>query len=661
MVREQVCWYPPPSGEKRFARVRVLPRVPFLVGGLGFVTGILSLVLWKAKSFPPWLVPVFAVVWLVAFAWVLAQVVAFLAGLGGMEAPFGVLWAGACLPAFLFLLLPTRIWAPVAAVLAWLLVLLGFADTLYLRFFGSIVPLLAWRGAGQLRQVWESVRSLTQPQDGWFVVLAVLALFPWFWPRWEERCSRVGRTLRRATLALALGVISGFLWVPLRTFLVGPEFGKVFSYAMRMRELGLWGVHLLDAAKTVMETFGPGLSQEEKKQIHEFFAQRAKATPLTGPAFGRFSGYNLVLLQVESLQNFVVGLEVAGQEVTPFLNSLPRRGLYFSWVFDQTNQGRSSDGEFIALNSQHALAAGAVAFRRAGNHFMALPQVLRSRGYSTLSAHAFERGFWNRAVLHPAYGFERSFFKRELGPGEVIGWGLADGVFLQRALPLLRAARQPFFAFLITLGLHHPFDQFPEGRKSLELPNLGNPALANYLQAMRYVDGSISRFFDELARSGLAEGTVLALYGDHEAGFPPQAPLADLLHIQWSPQQLMALRRVPFFIITPDAALAGEVDEVGGQVDIAPTLLHLLGVPRPFWFVGRPLIPGRQAFAALPDGSGANNELLWVETSQACADRHSLQTRPASLCEPLRQAVAAELAASRAVVEHDLLPEMAAP
>ncbi|BCW92697.1 MAG: hypothetical protein KatS3mg007_0591 [Thermoanaerobaculum sp.] len=661
MVREQVCWYPPPSGRARLAQVRVLPRLPFLVGGLGLFTGLLSLVVWKGRRWASWLVPVCTVLWLAAFAWVVGQVVVVAAGRVGPPMPVGMLWAGGCLLSLALILLPARWWPRAATVLAFLAVVLAFADTLYLRFFGSIVSFLAWQGAGQLGQVWDSVRSLAKPQDLWFAVLGFCSLFLWFWPRWQEQWPFWPRFLRQAALA---GVLLAAGWpvvVAVRGVLRDVQGAQVFSYTMRMQELGVWGLHLLDAARTWKEAVGEGLAPEERRQIRNFFAQRARTTPASGPAFGRFAGYNLVLLQVESLQNFVVGLEVNGQEVTPFLNSLRRRGLYFSWVFDQTNQGRSSDGEFIALNSQHPLGEGAVAFRRAGNRFMALPNVLRSRGYSTLSAHAFERGFWNRAVLHPAYGFERSFFRRELGPGEVIGWGLADGVFLERVLPKLQEARQPFFAFLITLGLHHPFDEFPEGRKSLKLPDLGDPALANYLQAMRYVDGALAAFFEGLAGAGLADRTVVALYGDHEAGFPLQAPLANLLRIQWSPQQLTALRRVPFFIVTPDASLAGEVDEVGGQVDIAPTLLHLLGVPRPSWFVGRALIPGRQGFAALPDGSGADNQLLWVEPFQACAERLSLQGREKSACQPLREAVAVELAASRAVVEHDLLPEIAGP
>jgi phosphoglycerol transferase MdoB-like AlkP superfamily enzyme len=441
--------------------------------------------------------------------------------------------------------------------------------------------------------------------------------------------------------------------------LTGGNLGaQVFSLQQRAQELGLWGAHFLDWGRT-WRLQRQKLGEKDKERVRGFFLQRSeKLQALPAPFFGAAKGANLLLIQVESLQQFVVGLQVQGQEVTPFLNRLAKEGLYFPWVFDQTNQGRSADGEFIALNSQHALGEGAAVFRAASNRFLALPEVLRREGYHTLSAHPFERGFWNRALLHPRYGFSQSFFKRELGPGEIIGWGLADGAFFAKMVPILQRTPQPFFAFLITLGLHHPFDQFPEARKMLKLPDLGDPALENYLQAMRYFDASLQAFLQELSAKGILAHTVVALYGDHEAGIPLQEPLARLLQITWSPGRLVWLRRVPFFVLPPVAGLSGEVPEVGGQVDIAPTLLYLLGVPRPKAFVGVPLVPGWRGFAALADGSAVSSQLLWHEPTSRCQDRNTLASLPEEACRSLRQAAAQELWASRMVVLHNLLPEL---
>jgi len=661
MVREQVCWYRPPVAEHFQVPVRVWPREPFIAGGL-FLGTLAGLVLARRARGRTALavLGLFPALWLAGLAWSAAKLFAIGAKAEGGRGFNLVLASLACSLACPVLLVPRRFRGLMAGACGVVLAVLAFADTLYMRFFGSILPLAAWRGAGQVGQVWDSVRSLMSPPDAWYALLLASSLGMLAWPRAQrESQTSFGRWFAASgAVVLLVAGVPGLRRVAGE--LRGRAARQVFSLQQKAATLGLWGTHLFDVARTVQGAFQGRLSAEEKAKVLDFFAKRAREAPREEGAFGACKGANLLLIQVESLQGFVVGLTINGQEVTPFLNRLARQGLYFSWVFDQTNQGRSSDGEFMALNSQHPLAEGAAAFQAAGNRFLALPELLRRHGYSTLSAHPFERGFWNRAVLHPKYGFSRMFFKEELGPGEVIGWGLADGAFFSKMLPVLQRSKEPFFAFLITLGLHHPFDRFPAARKMLNLPDLGDPALANYLQAMRYFDASLESFFQGLERASLLPRTVVALYGDHEAGFPYRAPLAKLLGIPWSPAAPFWVARVPFIVVTPDPGLVGEITEVGGQVDIAPTLLFLLGIPRPRHFVGSALVPGRNATVPLPRGAAVDNQYLWVQPwGGGCFQRVTMASVPLGTCAALREKAAEELWASRAVVLSDLVPELA--
>jgi phosphoglycerol transferase MdoB-like AlkP superfamily enzyme len=340
---------------------------------------------------------------------------------------------------------------------------------------------------------------------------------------------------------------------------------------------------------------------------------------------------------------------------------LSKRALYFPWVFDQTGQGRSSDGEFAVLNSQHALDRGAVAFRRPHNHFVALPAVLHEHGYATLSAHPFEKGFWNRGALHPRWGFEHMLFKDELGPGETIGWGLADGVFFSRMADQLALRRSPYFAFLITLGLHHPFDAFPDRHKVLDVGELHGTPLGNYIHAMHYFDASLAEFIGELQHAGMLANTVVALYGDHEAGlYIDDHLLAIIGQTNWEPSVVVRLQRVPFFILLPGEKLIGEVPVVGGQVDIAPTLLALLGIMPPPVFVGHHLDPAHPSIAVLNDGSVVGRGHMFVATGPAIPPDGACFTWPAgtplprAVCWELRREGQDELEASRFVVVHDM-------
>ncbi len=678
MVREQVAWYGPPAGAEPFrVPVRVIWRCALL--GAAFLLAGIALPLvtrcWRPAAG--------------SWAWTALEAVPVLwtwLAIGLVTVTFSEvshlqLWRGggvlaasaAALVALPVALVPGRFRGVAGCVVVALASLVATADAVYLRYFDTVVPVVALAAARQIGQVEGSVRALLRPTDAWLAAgVAGTLAFAVLWPRRARTEAPPVRV--RALAAAALVALCLAAGVPalrnLRHGMRDPATaGQLFSQRSLVGRWGVVNVHLFDALRTYREWASRETPDpQETARVKAFFAGRAVASAAVGDSFAVAKGANLLLIQVESLQEWVIGAKVKGVEVTPFLNSLRSRALYFPFIFDQTGQGRSSDGEFAVLNSQHALDRGAVAFRRQGNRFVALPEVLRQHGYSTFSAHAFEKGFWNRGVLHPRYGFDRMIFRDELGPGEAIGWGLADAVFFERIVKLLETQRQPFFAFLITLGLHHPFDLFPDQHKVLDVGELKGTPLGNYIHAMHYLDTSLASFMAALENSGVLAHTVVALYGDHEAGLPVEERLLGLAgEPRWEPSVLVRLRRVPFFALLPGGRLSGEVPVLGGQVDIAPTLLALLGIPAPACFVGRPLDRSVGSIAVLNDGSVVGNGLVFVaegpavSTGGACFTWPGGEQRPIAECRELAERGREELSASRFVVIHDLAKAIAAP
>jgi phosphoglycerol transferase MdoB-like AlkP superfamily enzyme len=677
MVREQVAWYGPPAGGAPLrVALRVLWRCALLQIGFGLAGVTLALV---ARRLRPergsW-------VWLLVEA---VPVIWSWAGIGLVTVTFSEvvgrqLWRGggvlaasaAALVALPVAVLPGRWRAWAGCGLVALASLVAVADVVYLRYFDTVVPLVALAAFGQLGQVEGSVWALVRPTDAWLAAGAASALgFAVLWPRRR----REGAPARRMRLLVSAGVAVLCLLaaVPslraLRDGMRDPATAdQLFSQQALAGRWGLINVHLFDLARTAREWAGRNAPEPaERRRVEEFFARHTGS--LAPPAgFGAAKGANLILIQVESLQQWVVGARVGGIEITPFLNALRSRALYFPLVFDETGQGRSSDAEFAVLNSLLPLDRGAVAFRRPDNGFVALPAVLSRHGYTTVSAHPFERGFWNRGVLHPRYGFQRMIFAPELGPGEVIGWGLADEVFFSRMAEPLRALSHPYFAFLITLGLHHPFDLFPDRHKVLDVGEANGAPLGNYIHAMHYFDASLAGFVAELERAGVLADTVVALYGDHESGLGPDPRVLALAGLDaGDPSAEAKLRRVPFFVLVPGGRLAGEVPMVGGHVDVAPTLLALLGVEAPRSFIGSPLAPGREGFAVCNDGTAAGGDRIFVASGRgvpaqgACFGFPTGGARPLEECRELAQRGREELASSRFVVIHDLAAEVAGP
>jgi lipoteichoic acid synthase len=467
-------------------------------------------------------------------------------------------------------------------------------DAIYYWFFGDVLSASAVLAARQTGQVWSSIRTLVTPWMLWLLLDLPIALWltvKAFRARPTEPAS--GRARLTAAMVLVIVVVAGA--APTVPILRRGGLDQMFRNRGVMERLGPFGYHAYDAWSYARATlFRPPATIRQVAEARDWFAERAPLRAGTGPSFGAARGKNLIVVQVESMQDFVVDYRVNGQDVMPHLRHWADAGLRFTNVTDQTNEGRTSDAEFTALVSLLPLDHGAVAFRFPGNHYVGLPRVLTERGYATLSAVPFEAGFWNRRVMHPSYGFQQSLFEPDFELTEQIGWGLNDRDFLQQMVPRLARLSQPFAAWLITLSLHHPFDDFPDRHKVLTLGSLEHSSFGNYLHTMHFFDQALEDFKAALSRVGLLDPTLLVVFGDHDAGFPRDPSLAASIGIGTSDPAWEQNDRVPLLVKVPGPAgsrLTGARSLPAGQTDFAPTLLALLGIdPAPLPYVGRNLL-----------------------------------------------------------------------
>jgi lipoteichoic acid synthase len=470
--------------------------------------------------------------------------------------------------------------------------LLILADVVYYRFFGDVLSAPAMLAAHQTGHLWESIRSLFTPSQAWL-------LLDWPFATWltirltATRAAGPSPRARALTFAGAAAVlaVAGLLLSAPRVLAATP-LDQMFRDRSVVEQLGPFGFHLYDGwnyART--RWMRPRATDAQVEEAASWLAARAPLRAGAGPMFGSARGRNLIVVQVESLQDFMVDLRVDGQEVMPFLRRWTGDSLRFTNVTDETSEGRTSDAEFTSMTSLLPLDHGAVAFRFPANHYVALPKVLAEHGYDTASAVAFEPGFWNRQVMHPSYGFRQTFFEPDFQMTEQIGWGLNDHDFLQQMVPRIERMPKPFAAWLITLSLHHPFDDFPERHKSLKLGALEGTSFGNYLHTMRFFDQALEDFKTSLGRDGLLDDSVLVVFGDHDAGFVRSAELAHAMGIGPGEAAWEMNDRIPFFVRVPRSAMSGAQPRPAGQTDFAPTLLALLGIdPAPLPYVGRNLL-----------------------------------------------------------------------
>ena len=275
---------------------------------------------------------------------------------------------------------------------------------------------------------------------------------------------------------------------------------------------------------------------------------------------------NVLVIQVESLDKWVIDYAVGGREVMPNLRRLKGQSLYFGNFFAQHEQGGSSDAELAALTS--LLPQRYPAFKSPSLSLApSLARVLAAHGYHAVGMHGHTGRFWNRSTAYHWLGFHR-FVERKSYTGDAAGGDSKDLAFFQQSLPMLQALPEPFFAYLITMQSHGPFRNYAEDAQPFNPPGpLGFPdTMERYLRSMHEVDAALGFLWRGLRQAGLLERTLVFLYGDHPSYVVPRR----CIHHEC----------VPLLIHAPGLA-AGTSPHLGSHLDIAPTVLALLGIAEP--------------------------------------------------------------------------------
>ncbi|GKU32624.1 LTA synthase family protein [Clostridium folliculivorans] len=345
-----------------------------------------------------------------------------------------------------------------------------------------------------------------------------------------------------------------------------------------MSDMSPLGYHGYDIYKTIYEKNAVKLSSDDTEKITQWFEDNKENLP-DNEYKGKFNGKNLIFVQVESLENFVIGQKVYGQEITPNLNRLINNSLYFNNIHEQNNNGTSSDADLMVNTSILPIRQGATFFNNPYTPFTTLPNLVKEKGYNTVSTHPEVAGNWNWTEVHRgSLGFDNIWDISKFNVDEVIGLGLSDRSYLSQVADKLKDMPKPFYSFMVTLTSHGPFDM-PDQYKMLNLPQqFDKTILGSYFQSVRYTDEQIGNFINKLDQEGILKDSIVVIYGDHTGVhkfYPAQLKQVKLEGDWWQKDD----KGIPFIVYSKDSK-GEKISKAGGQIDFLPTISYLIGIDR---------------------------------------------------------------------------------
>ena len=300
---------------------------------------------------------------------------------------------------------------------------------------------------------------------------------------------------------------------------------------------------------------------------------------------------SVILVMVESLSaRFVETTTDDGRPFTPVLNRRLRDGVTVDRFYGTSIQ--TSKGQFATLFGMLPLVRGKVFTHHPDTRLLSLPEVLRAAGYHTIYAQAYaDLGFDATGAMMERSGFDEVFsVAPDLQPEDepyVWGWGMEDHVFyrrfLQRLDRRLAADPAPVFVTLATVSNHMRFSVPPQRRELFPEPST---LFERYANSVHLADASLDVLFRELAARPALRDAVVIVTGDHS--FPTGAHGIEHNEHGFYEESF----RTPFLLTWPGHLPPRRIpDPAASQIDIAPTLVDLLGLPlRRHHFQGRSLL-----------------------------------------------------------------------
>jgi len=480
----------------------------------------------------------------------------------------------------------------------------------------------------------------------------------------------------------------------------GSRLVKQWNRDFIVQRFGLYFYTANDFIQSIQPSISPMFGYDSSAKVFRDFYSNKDKTGDTNEYTDIFKGKNVIFIHGESIQNYLIDLEVNGIEITPNLNKIAKEGLYFSSFYPQISIGTSSDTEFTLSTGLLPSSSGTVFVNYANRNYETIQKQFKSLGYYTFSMHANAASYWNRETMYKSLGYDKFYARDSFDVPEdkddedFIGLGLSDKSFFKQIMPILmelKNSNNTFMGTVITLSNHSPFADvtkygnldfsitFEKGtgeydangleiKETVTVPYLENTEMGNYLKSAHYADEALGEFFEALKTSGLLENTVIVFYGDHESKLGKKNlsllynydPLTEQIKSEDDPTFVSfdnykydLIKNTPLIIWTGDDSLKREVTDVMGMWDVMPTIANMFGFDYKY-ALGNDIFSDSEKIVVFPNGDVLTNKVFYNNLRD---EYLPLTEEPIDTLyiDKIKAYAEERLEVSKAIIVHDLI------
>ncbi len=405
---------------------------------------------------------------------------------------------------------------------------------------------------GNLNGYWDSIFALIRPTDILFILFTIVLTASIFVTKNKKQKS-VKLFFTGVIATFILGITNGFLLTnkyegdisyvnPFKSYKSKEEvvFNKPYWYTRDHSIIHYIFYTIKDIVIPIESSYT--FTQMDKDKLKVFFNDTTLNTS---------TKTKLLICIIESLNSFVITSEFMPNTFS-FINN--NNILYCDKIISQAKAGTSGDGQMIIQTGLLPINQGAACMSFPQNKYPSI-----SSHYKAAGLFPHNLGIWNQRLMSIEYKIDTNYVLND-----------NDKALFQKTISL---AKEYDNVMMLTAGTHIPCTKYADS-SDLQLPDTIANLLTNYIKCANFADQGLKILFDSISQNERLKSFTIVITGDHCLPVSIDENFDNAYNYS---------RFIPLIIYSPEIKHKTIITDTCYQMDIYPTILHLIGCEDYYW------------------------------------------------------------------------------
>ncbi len=482
-------------------------------------------------------------------------------------------------------MLPNRVRTIGTIVLDILLSILLLGDNLYYTYSSSVLSVAQMTNLQYGEEIMGTIPMLLEFKQILYlidiVLIAVLLLTKLFKIEKKNKANWKVNSLR-----LLSAIVAFYLFCTVDAEYVEKAGEDPYNKDAQVKKGTIYGYHVADI-ESLINIKKKAKYDNKEEMLSDYEKLKEEYNEKYGESNynleGIAKGKNVIIVQLESVQEFVINKTINGKEITPNINKFINENIEFSNMFMQS-YSTTADSEFSTVTSLYPMENGMSYSRYYSNKYDDIFTMFKNEGYDTSYMHGNYGYFWNRGNVYKSFGVNHLELKDEFEDTseEIMGY-LSDELLYKQAVEKMKSYNMPFFSYIVSASSHTAFTLDglqDESKINIDVGKYKDTFFGNYLESVNYADYAFGIFINELKKADLYDDSVILIYGDHNGIDMYNDEMLDFLQ-QTNPNLNDVDIKLNYIRVACGMRIPGvknlTIEKPVNKLDIKPTFEYLTG------------------------------------------------------------------------------------